>query len=558
MRVWKVILFALLLAALAPVLLAQDAEVEQLIREFKGEAPLRALTPPQLEAAYAKVLDSLLPKMGSEDENEQKMPQQTLQDICWRAARPGAETERLAVCKAIAARLGANMPKPARLWLIKQLEHIGRAESVASLAPILADPDPPLRDRALRALAVNPSPDAANAIRGERERAEKTDWRVALINALALRNDPADVPALTKLGASDGDAVRSAALAALARMGDKAAADVIAAGMTKGSKQAQAIAADAYLLLADSLCQKGDKTTALTMYRKLLASQGHLKCAAVLGLANAGGLQELPALTTALGDKDERIRGAAIAGLVAIQDRNAVSALTDKLKAASPELKISLLRVLAQRGDKAAVPAVLDAAKDAAEDVRIAAYESMGKLADGRAGDVLVAALVKTEGKQRDAAAAALNFIPGEGIVDAIIGGLAKTDEKGRVELVKTLATRKSPKVVPALLKTAEDADVNVRAESFKALANLADEKALPSLLSLLAKTTDGKDQKEAEKAVATVARRVGKAESVLTAFASASMPARCSLLRVMSKVGGKDFLGRTCSLLRDENAEVQ
>ena len=70
-------------------LLAQDADVEKLIKELKGEEQAAQCTPEQLQAAYAQALEALLPKMGSRDLNEQKTAQQTFQDICWRAGRPG-------------------------------------------------------------------------------------------------------------------------------------------------------------------------------------------------------------------------------------------------------------------------------------------------------------------------------------------------------------------------------------------------------------------------------------------------------------------------------------
>jgi hypothetical protein len=125
-----------LLGLVAPVVLclaslaaaAEPAAVDGLIKEFRGEVPLEKRTPQELEAAYGKVIDALLPKMGSENIPDRQGPCETLQAICWRAGRPGADEERAAVSKAIAARLGTDLPKPARIWLSKQLLHAGRAD----------------------------------------------------------------------------------------------------------------------------------------------------------------------------------------------------------------------------------------------------------------------------------------------------------------------------------------------------------------------------------------------------------------------------------------------
>ncbi len=559
---------------------APGAELEMLIKELKGEEKAKERTPAQLDAAYAKVIEALLPKMGSEDPAEAKQPQQDLQAICWRAGRPGAEAERAAVCKAIAARLAADTPNPAKAWLLLQLERVGRAEAVAAVTALLDDKDSIIRDCARRALEGNPAPQAAAALRAALEKAADPAWRAALLQALAYHTDKANADVFAKFAANDDDAVRSAAVRGLAALGDKASTDLIVAAMSKGSARARTVAADSYLVLADALCTNNDKASALAMYRKLLDGEAHLKCAALAGIANAGGISELPTLLQALADKDMKIRGSAMTSMQTMPGNDVTQALIAQVKGAAPDvgrapdIKTLLLRVLANRGDKSVVPTLVEAAQDAAPDVRIAAYEGMGLLADESASRTLVSALVKTKEAEQLAAAAALARIPGEGVIDAIIKGLSEADPAGRIELVKTLAARKSDKVVPTLLKSAEDADVGVRVEALKALANLADEKELPVLVAILVKAKD-KDQKEAEKAVAATCLRAGReragreragrervegedqAKPVIAAFAGATPPVKCSLLRTLGMVGGQKALDQVFSCLKDENAEV-
>ena len=44
----------------------------------------------------------------------------------WRAGRPGADAERAALSRAVAAKLGGKLAPPARIWLIKLLKDVGR------------------------------------------------------------------------------------------------------------------------------------------------------------------------------------------------------------------------------------------------------------------------------------------------------------------------------------------------------------------------------------------------------------------------------------------------
>ena len=53
------------------------------------------------------------------------------------------------------------MPQPARVWIVRQLEHLGAAESVPTLTKLLIEPDAELREVARRALEKNSAPMAS-------------------------------------------------------------------------------------------------------------------------------------------------------------------------------------------------------------------------------------------------------------------------------------------------------------------------------------------------------------------------------------------------------------
>src|SRR5262245_52894732 len=77
-----------------------------------------------------EALTLLIPGMARAELPDRNAPQQQWQEICLAAGAPGNEAKRLEVCKLMIAKLGADVPDPARFWLLKQLEYIGRAESV--------------------------------------------------------------------------------------------------------------------------------------------------------------------------------------------------------------------------------------------------------------------------------------------------------------------------------------------------------------------------------------------------------------------------------------------
>lgn len=557
-------LAAIVAGAMALSVWAGEQDADALIKELSGEAEAVKRTAAEWEAAHAKALDALLPQLGSQKPDVRGESQRLYEKICWRASRPSAEAERAAAVKAILSRLRPETPKAALIALLERLEDIGREESVAAIAKLLDAKEgelPSLREHARRALVTNPSPKAVDALRAALGRADSAEWRVALANALGQRRDKAAVPALIKLVKDDSQGVKLAAVEALARIGDKGAASLIA-GVSKGAPpRVWRTAIASYLLLADRLVEDGDKAAALKLYQNLLEAEGHVRSAALIGVGRAGGVAELAAIFEALASNDSESRSAATMALGLLPAETVRAAATEKLKTASPELKVVLIRLLTAKGDKGVLPLLMSSAGDPAEGVRIAAYEGLATLGDESAMPTLLAALAKAQGKELEAARSAAARIPGHAATSAIVKALAGGETPFRLEVIRTLAARKDEAAIPALLAAAEDKEDAIRGEALRALAAFAGEKALPGLVGLLLKASH-KDRPAAERAVVAAAGRVEdeakRADAVLAALPKADVPARGALLRILGRLGGRAALEAVRSALKDANAEVR
>ena len=116
------------------------------------------------ETRYPARIDALIPQMASDDVTLRQESKKTFEMMCLSAARPGAEPERVGLCRHIVRRLGPRTPQAARVWMIRQLERVGRDECVAALAELLRDEDALIRETARRALQHNPSADVRPAL----------------------------------------------------------------------------------------------------------------------------------------------------------------------------------------------------------------------------------------------------------------------------------------------------------------------------------------------------------------------------------------------------------
>ena len=551
---------AVVLAGVPAGLCAEGPDVGELTRELTGEKPTASRTAGQLDAVYAQVLDALMPDMGSEDVGKSSGPQGTLERIAFQASRPGADADRAACAKALAARLGPDVPAPARVWVLRQIERIGRAEVVAQVARVLSDKDALVRESARRALRENPSPQANDALQKALASAAPA-WRVAVINALADRRDPSNLQALLKEAQSDNDDVRSAAVVALAKLGEKSAAGAIAAAMTTGSAAARRTATDSFLLLADALAAQGDKATALGMYRKMLSGEGHLKCAGLIGIGRAGGAAELPALFEALADRDIKVRGAGIEALTLMPGKPVADAIAAKARTAGPETKPSLLLALARRGDKGAGAIFLAAAEEADEAVKVEAVRGLGVVGGTTAVPVLLK-VAATTGTPQQAARESLQRIEAAGVDRALLAAMNEKDPAIRTEVIRALAARLVTTATPALLKAAQDTDGGVRNEALKALGAVAGTDSLPAVAALLLKAPDDGSRNEAASTLVRIAGREADPEKpagpILKALASADGPAKLSLLGVAGRVGGRKLLGAVRAAVKDKDPKVQ
>jgi HEAT repeat protein len=541
---------------------AEKLSVGELTRELKGERPAIERTPEQLEAAYAEVINNLMPDLGNEDPGKRSGPQGTLERITFQAGQPGAEAGRVACSKVIAAKLERTAEPLGRIWLLKQLERIGRGEAVPAMAQLLADQDVQVRESARRALQKNPDP-AANAALQQALTAAKTPaWQAALMNALAERNDPANLALLVNGAASEDDAVRIGALIGLAKLGDKQAMAPIAAARSMGSPAARRIAADCYVRLADALVARGDKPSALSLYQTMLDAHGYLRCAAIIGIGRAGSLGNLPTLLEAAADPDVKVRGACVEALCLLEGQPVAETIAAKVGTSLPDTKVALLQALARRGEKSTVSAFTTATADADQAVQVAALSGLGSVGTPAQVPLLLTAASSGAKPLQEAARQSLQVLPGADIDQALLGAMDQLEPKVRAEAARALAARHVAAATGVLLKAAADIDGSVRNESLKALGVVAANMTLAPLAAVLVRTEDNGSRSEAADALVSIANRSddleARSEPILKALETSSGPARLALLNVLGRIGGQQSLIAVRAAVKDNDPKVQ
>ncbi|MBM4085095.1 MAG: hypothetical protein FJ272_09930, partial [Planctomycetes bacterium] len=425
-------------------------------------------------------------------------------------------------------------------FICRVLQQVGSARCVPALAELLAHKRLSLLARYALQRVPGPEPDAAL-----RKALTETsgELKVGVIHTIADRGDRQAAPQLAPLVGDKDAAVARAAIAALGRLGDAKALN--AANVPSELKDAHA---DAYLLCADKRLADGQAAEAAAIYREMFAPANAMKfrVAALRGIVRADREKAVPMLLTVLKEGNAALCDAAGAFVAELPARSAV---TTSLVTALPSLpansQVILIHALGRRGDSAAAADVAKATESKEAAVRVAALRALSALGGVAHVNLLIAASAE-EGDAGKAAFDSLCRLRAEGMDAALRTQMQAADAKARATAIRSLAARRCADAVPALLKSAEDEDAAVRAESLKALAALADEKALPTLLSLLARAKTDPDRQMTERALVETCKRAPEkgTQLFLDGLSAADVPTRCSLLRVLGRLGGEKALG--------------
>lgn len=528
-----------------------------LVQELKGLAAPRARTADALKADYEKAVRYLLARMGEQDGSSRwrLTARDDLEAICLRAGRPGAETERAALCGVLSGLLGAEAETP-RGVILRMLEYIGRGECAGAVARLLADKDAPTRERARRALEANPSREAADKLRQALYQAVRAEDKVALINSLGARRDAGSVDWLGRLLKDKDPDVALAAASALGRIGGPEAIRVLNDVRLLAMHRQRLAVVDALFACAEQAEAAGDAEAALTIYRKTYENPLEPQRTRIAALRRMVALQPQRAtgvLAGMLSGTDQAILPVALELAREVPGEAATQVFAALLpKTRDVERAIALVELLGARADHAGRQAVLEAMRarqwrrEDRQRLRIAAIQALGGA--GTEADALMLAQLATQtiaGKEeeRKLARQSLQQLKGPKVNAAILAALGEGDTAVRVELVRALGVRKAAEAVPRLLELSGEREMVVRHAALEALSQLADEKALPVLVRWMSAARESQEVYLAERAIVQVCSRSERKEAAVAAAAEslkgASVQARCALMRICGRLGG-------------------
>jgi len=464
--------------------------------------------------ASAGSLDDLIPRLADEIVTNRYAAQMELQTLASQVSRPGNERARAVLGAALAAKAAdPRVPQPARVWMVRQLEYMGRGEAVSALTALLNESDAELRECARRALEKNPDPKATDSLRAALQRGGDSAWKIGLVHSLGERRDPKAVPLIAPL-LSDPQ-VGGAAAKALGQIATPEAVNALWNVF------------DSQPLAAGSLVCAAHQLKSVAIARRLYSrSRSSATRAAVLSLL---ARSDPALLEEALIGSDLRLQQAAV-------EASEPAALASRLSRLPSTAKVFALRVIESE------QAVINSVADPDESVRVAALEALGRIGSAASVPALIKAAVTGNEEEKRVAAASLAVINGRGAGEAIERQAAQGDSAARAAAIQALAARNATAAVPALLRYAAESETIVSRAALVAVGKLGGDESLDALIQLVLAGKDG-----AKEALQSVASRSGNKSLIGQRLAAQTRDATgaqlAALLHVMALVGGPQAL---------------
>jgi HEAT repeat protein len=440
----------------------------------------------------------------------------------------------------------------------RELRTVGTEKSIPALSALLTDKD--LSHPARLALEPMPYPAAGAALRKAVGKTSGR-VKAGLIDSLGERRESESVAVIAPaLADSDKDVVAAAAWA-LGKIGTTDAAKALQTAREKATGDRRATIGQGLVLCARNLARVSEKDANAIFEQLCTPSEAKIvRSGAFAGLIRTAGHHKTRLVRGYLVDNDALVRAAGAGALPDLTTGELAGVAAD-FKELPVSSQISILSAVRIRGDRTLLDVALEGVTSPSDDVRLAAIRAVGAVGDSSALPKLLALAAKG-GAAADAARQGIVSLSGKGVDATIFSMLrAEKDAKRRAEFIGIVATRHSTGAVALLLEEAKYPDAEVRARAMEALTPLAAPKDLTGLIEGVLAAEPGTEREAAERTVVRVLQPVSKpaerAELVVAAI-NASSGDHVALLPLAGRFGGKEVTAMVQSDLADSDARVK
>jgi HEAT repeat protein len=480
------------------------------------------------------------------------------------AARPGAESQRLLVSRALIQALKRADHSQVKAFLIRQLRIAGREEAVSALAVYLSDPA--AAEPSLRALTAIGGPEAERLILKALPRTE-TSQIPAFMQALGLLRSERAVKSLQHYANRGDIQTRQTAQWALANTGAASSEKLLKKTWENAPREDKNRSGSNLMLFARRRFEAGDKKTAGALGRLLLKSSSlsgdqHQACAALTLLTEIRGGEALPLLIEAAESPLPQLQGKALELAKSIPGKDATRAWLPLLDRAAPETRANLVAFLGKRGDRLALERIKSYIRDTDDAVRSSALLAMARLGGDDVLPDLITALKQGRPDDVNAVKTALLTYTDGTAAARVAPLLPDLPPVSRIAVLDILAARDADEYLELISAESTYPDEKVRIAALKAMEKLGTPKELPLLVERLLHASTAMEIHAAQNAVVSSASRLPDPDTrtslLLSTLEQTAAENRGRIISILPRLGGDKALDATIAAYRNELPDLK
>jgi HEAT repeat protein len=252
-----------------------------------------------------------------------------------------------------------------------------------------------------------------------------------------------------------------------------------------------ALPADRQVVLIQTLARRKDDTALPSLSAAARSGEGSARVAAIRALAEIGSPSALPVLLELLGNADQKIAEAAQESLAAISGTEVDAAIMKMLTAEPATRRITAMDLIVRRRMTSAIPALITAAGGSDQKLRIAAVGKLGELAGPSQLPDLLDLLAKAgspqdvEALEQALSAVSVRAENPAACVGQIEARIAQSQPAQKCALVRVLGAIGGANALKAVRAAVSDPNPEVHAAAIRALGAWSTPDAASDLLEL-------------------------------------------------------------------------
>lgn len=315
----------------------------------------------------------------------------------------------------------------------------------------LSDEDPNVRKYAAFHLGQRQEKQAMPFLLETLEKEKQKEIIIFVAQAIIKTADETIVPELLKIMESSENPLGKAyALYCIGQLAKRDALELLIESLSHKEPEVRTIAAWALL---DVIGPEDKKVIGALMDALLLDPDPQVRRYAARTLGYLKAPITLPALASAMDDRNRTVRKQVAWALGNMGQKEAIPILAKGLMDVDPEVKKEVVYALAQTKDQAATPYLIQALQLRQDiEVQKTALRALGQIGDGSAVTILEDFLSEEVVEVRREAAKALAQLAHPSSTQALVMALADPDKEVRISSAKALIAIKDASIVPKLI----------------------------------------------------------------------------------------------------------